>query len=344
MNIWVLQCEAAFVRATVIDVEKSAIVRDDWLPMTGDVETVLRQALAAIKTSNQSINAVGHRIAYGGDRYRGPVSIDDSVAASLASLTGPAAVCNQSSLAVMRSARTLLPDVPHIAVFDLGSLIAREVAQLTVAGTTAGATLAVPIAISARHVHLTAKTIEQLFGAGHQLTPVRPLSQPGQYAAEETVTLLGPKGSIENVRVLGPPRPADQVEISRTDEFKLGIDAPVRGSGNLAGTPGITLVGSRGRVVIEEGLICAQRHIHMTPADAARWQVNHGDMVDVAVDTEGRDLEFSDVLVRVSPQFKFEMHVDTDEANAADLSRGDEGVLVPTGKPAVLRRRVLPRA
>ncbi len=344
MNIWVLQCEAAFVRATVIDVEKSAIVRDDWLPMTGDVETVLRQALAAIKTSNQSIDAVGHRIAYGGDRYRVPVSIDDSVAASLASLTGPAAACNQSSLTVMCSARTLLPDVPHIAVFDLGSLIAREVAQLTVAGTTAGATLAVPIAISARHVHLTAKTIEQLFGAGHQLTPVRPLSQPGQYAAEETVTLLGPKGAIENVRVLGPPRSADQVEISRTDEFKLGIDAPVRGSGNLAGTPGITLVGSRGRVVIEEGLICAQRHIHMTPADAARWQVNHGDMVDVAVDTEGRDLEFSDVLVRVSPQFKFEMHVDTDEANAADLSRGDEGVLVPTGKPAILRRRVLPRA
>lgn len=199
----------------------------------------------------------------------------------------------------------------------------------------------IPIAISARHIHLTQAVVEQLFGPGHTLTPRNPLSQPGQFACEETLDLIGPKREIQRVRVLGPVRSKCQVEISRTDEFHLGLDAPVRASGDVANSPGITLRGPAGSVQLSEGVICAWRHIHMTPEDAAHYGVVDRDVVEVAVPspTSGRDLVFGDVMVRVSPKFALEMHIDTDEANAADLLAHSEGMLVPTGGVARLTKR-----
>lgn len=186
----------------------------------------------------------------------------------------------------------------------------------------------VPIAISARHVHLTEETIATLFGPVYQLTVFKELSQPGQFAAHETVTLVGPRHSIEHVRVVGPPRKADQVEITRSDEFYLGLDAPVRLSGDLQNTPGITLAGPQGKVQLTRGVICAKRHLHMTPQEALAWGVAHGDSLDIAIDSDGRDLVFRDVLVRVNDSYRLEMHIDTDEANAAGLDSGDDGVLI----------------
>ncbi|MCB9529872.1 MAG: acetate/propionate family kinase [Myxococcales bacterium] len=224
-----------------------------------------------------------------------------------------------------------------VVATDEAHAIAREVdAALTAARPGRGA---IPIAVSARHVHLTQEAVEALFGAGHQLTPRNPLSQPDQYACEETVDLVGPKGRIDHVRVLGPTRPACQVEVSRTDEFKLGVDAPVRPSGKTENSPGITLVGPAGTLALREGLICAWRHIHMHPDDAARFGVSDKDVVDVAVDTDDRDLVFGDVMVRVSPAFRLEMHIDTDEANAAGLCPGTPGALVATEGLARLTRR-----
>ena len=224
---------------------------------------------------------------------------------------------------------------------DEAHAIGRDAARIAREADVVEGVLRIPVAISARHIHLDRRSIDALFGANYELTPRSPLSQPGQYASEERLTLIGPKGEIPDVRVLGPERAETQVEIARTDEFKLGVDAPVRGSGDLASTPGITLQGPKGRITLDHGLICARRHIHMTPADAKRFGVEHGDVVEVALDTEGRDLVFGDVLVRVSPHYKLEMHVDTDEGNAAGLGRGAEGVLVHTeGAVRLLRRKV----
>lgn len=202
---------------------------------------------------------------------------------------------------------------------------------------------AIPVAISARHVHLTIETLEALFGEGHQLTAHKPLSQPGQFACEEQVTLVGPKRSIEGVRVLGPARSKNQVEISRTDEFFLGIDAPVRASGHIENTPGITLIGEGGRQVdLEKGVICALRHIHMTPEDAERFGVNNGDLLEVEVGQGGvRSLTFGDVLIRVKSTYALEMHIDTDEGNAAELKSRDHGELELTEAKASLRTRTI---
>ena len=169
---------------------------------------------------------------------------------------------------------------------------------------------------SARHVHLTEEDIEKLFGKGHKLTFKKELSQPGQYACEERVTLVGPKKPIANVIVLGPARKASQVEVSFTDARTLGVDAPVRESGDVAGTPGITLVGPAGEAVLSEGVIIAKRHIHMTPADAEKFGVSDKEIVSVKIDSE-RSTVYGDVVVRVSPSFACAMHIDTDEANAA---------------------------
>lgn len=181
----------------------------------------------------------------------------------------------------------------------------------------------VPVGVSGRHVHLSPEHVEALFGPGHQLTVMKELSQPGQFAAEESVTLVGPRGSIERVRVLGPARGATQVEISRTDGFKLGVQAPVRLSGNIAGTPGIELVGPRGSIKIDEGVIVAARHIHMTPKDAEEAGVADGDIVKVRVRGE-RALTFENVVIRVRDDFALDFHIDTDEANAAGLRTGDQ--------------------
>ncbi len=189
----------------------------------------------------------------------------------------------------------------------------------------------IPIAVSARHIHLTQETVEALFGEGYQLTEYRPLSQPGQFACQETLTLIGPKNRIEKVRILGPTRSKNQVEISRTDEFFLGIDAPVRESGHVANSPGITLLAANGnKVDLKEGVICAWRHIHMTPEDAQTFGVKDRDVVEIAIDNEERSLTFGNVLIRVSPKYKLEMHIDTDEANAAELNQGAAGTLINT--------------
>ena len=168
---------------------------------------------------------------------------------------------------------------------------------------------------SARHVHLTAEAVEILFGKGHTLTNKKDLSQPGQYACEEKVTVVGPKGSIK-ASVLGPTRPENQVELSLTDARTIGIVAPVRESGDIAGTPGCTLEGPCGSVVISEGVIAAKRHIHMTTADAAAIGVEDKQIVNVKLETP-RALIFGDVVVRVKDSFALAMHIDTDESNAA---------------------------
>jgi propanediol utilization protein len=185
----------------------------------------------------------------------------------------------------------------------------------------------IPISVSARHVHLCREHVPLLFGPGHELTRDKDLSQPGQFACAERVTLVGPRGSIADVRILGPARPEAQVEISRTDERQLGIDAPIRASGDLAGSPGIELLGPAGRLRLERGVIQAKRHIHMSPADAELYGVADKAWVMVRVGGE-RGIIFDDVLVRVHKDFALDMHVDTDEANAADVQPGATGILL----------------
>ena len=209
--------------------------------------------------------------------------------------------------------------------------IAREAAAL-LSQRSQPDSLRIPVAVSARHAHLSQATVERLFGEGYQLQVRAPLSQTGQYAAQETVTLIGPRGKLAGVRLMGPPRGHDQIEISRTDEFVLGVDAPVRISGDLNNTPGITLEGPKGTMTIPNGLITARRHIHMSPSDAERFGVQDHDTVEVRIDSQGRDLTFGDVTVRVSPDFTLEMHLDTDEANAAGIERGDKGELEERGE------------
>ena len=210
--------------------------------------------------------------------------------------------------------------------------MAMAAARLLSAQTVPTEKARVPVAISARHAHLSQATIEHLFGVGHQLTPKSALSQTGQFSAQETIRVIGPRGDIDRVRLMGPPRSHDQVEISRSDEFVLGIDAPVRISGDLANTPGATLEGPCGRVTLDSGVICARRHIHMSPADALRLGIADCDVVSVKVDSEGRDLVFSDVSVRVSPKFTLELHLHTDEANAAGLRAGDFAEIVQSAQ------------
>lgn len=170
---------------------------------------------------------------------------------------------------------------------------------------------------SARHVHLSEEHIKVLFGEGATLTHKKDLSQPGQFACEERVTVVGPKKSIPNVIILGPARPATQVEISLTDARTLGVNAPVRESGDVAGSGACKLVGPAGEVDIAEGVIAAKRHIHFTPADAEAAGVADKEIVSVKIDSDGRSLVLGDVVVRVSPKFAAAMHIDTDESNAA---------------------------
>ncbi|WP_455650316.1 phosphate propanoyltransferase [Enterocloster citroniae] len=176
----------------------------------------------------------------------------------------------------------------------------------------------IPVGISNRHVHLSREDLSDLFGAGYELTKMKDLSQPGQYACKETVTICGPKGAIEKVRILGPVRPRTQVEILSGDSFKLGIKAPARLSGDLDKTPGITIIGPKGSVQTKEGLMAAQRHIHMLPQDAARFGVHDGQNVSLEIDgIRGGILR--NTIVRVTGQSGLECHIDTEEANALGL-------------------------
>ena len=181
----------------------------------------------------------------------------------------------------------------------------------------------VPVGVSNRHVHLAQKDFELLFGSGQNLTVKKDLSQPGQFAAEETVNLIGPKRSIPNVRILGPIRPQTQVEISFTDSFTLGVTAPVRDSGNLKDTPGIIIEGPKGRIEVTEGVIVAQRHLHLHTSEAEELGLKDQDCIQAKADGI-RSVVFDQVLVRVGPKFKKDLHLDTDEANAAMLNNGDE--------------------
>ncbi|MBP1925569.1 putative phosphotransacetylase [Sedimentibacter acidaminivorans] len=175
----------------------------------------------------------------------------------------------------------------------------------------------VPVGLSNKHVHLSQKDINILFGEGHELTSIKDLGQPGQFACDEKVDLVGPKRTIKGVRVLGPARGESQVEISLSDGFTLGIpDVPVKGSGSLVGTPGIKLVGPKGEVELEQGVIEAARHIHMNPKEAAEFGVKDKDMVKVKAEGE-RGLVFENVLIRVHDSFALEFHVDVEEGNAA---------------------------
>ena len=179
---------------------------------------------------------------------------------------------------------------------------------------------------SGRHVHVTREQAQVLFG--HPLTPKRPLSQPGQFLANERVTVVGPKGQFENVAVLGPERKQAQVEISLTDGRVLGITPPVRLSGDVSGSPGATLVGNMGQVTLGSGVIVAQRHIHMTPEAAAKFHVNDKQVVSLQTYTD-RPVVFRDTVVRVSPDFATFAHLDYDEANACGFQKGDLGRIVP---------------
>ncbi len=180
----------------------------------------------------------------------------------------------------------------------------------------------IPIGVSNRHIHLTQEDVETLFGEGYELTKIKDLKQPGQYACRETLTIVGPSmRPIEGVRVLGPVRRRSQVEISRTDSFQLKVKPPVRESGDLDGSAPITIIGPRGIVTLSEGCIIANRHIHMGLADGARYGVVDGDYVTVDVAGE-KKTRFYGVQVRVSDAFVLEMHVDTDDANAAALGNG----------------------
>ena len=176
---------------------------------------------------------------------------------------------------------------------------------------------------SARHIHLSQADLETLFGAGYELTPKKDLSQPGQFACEERVTVVGPKKELPGVSILGPVRPETQVELSLTDARSIGLSAPVRESGDVAGSAGCKLVGPKGEVEIAEGVIAAKRHIHMTPEDAAEFGVKDTQVVQVKVPSSiGRTTIFDDVVVRVSPKYALAMHIDTDESNAAGVAPG----------------------
>lgn len=187
----------------------------------------------------------------------------------------------------------------------------------------------IPVGVSNRHIHLTQEHLDILFGPGYELTKLKDLSQPGQYACKEQLTLIGPSlRAIEGVRVLGPLRKKSQVEISKTDSFTLKVKAPVRESGDVAGSAPITIVGPKGIVELKEGCILANRHIHMSPSDAERFSVKDGDYVAVDTIGEGKRTTLWDVQIRVSEKFILEMHLDTDDANACGIGNGSRVKLI----------------
>lgn len=187
--------------------------------------------------------------------------------------------------------------------------------------------LFIPVEASGRHIHLSRADADSLFGEGYQFTKVKDLSQPGQYACKERVTVTGPKGSIHNVIVLGPERKQSQMEVSLTDALALGIKAPVRQSGDTKGSPGITVTNGSRSMTLAEGIIVAKRHIHMTPEDAQKFNVEDGEIVKVKV-SGSRPVIFEDTVVRVSKDFRTYMHIDYDEANACGYNKDSWGIIV----------------
>ena len=210
----------------------------------------------------------------------------------------------------------------------IATLVKKVISEINEGSPIEKANNAVPIGVSNRHIHLSHADVETLFGTGYTLTPIKELSQPGQYACRETLTIIGPSlRPIENVRVLGPERKQSQVEISCTDSYTLKVKPPVRESGNIAGSAPITIVGPRGVVTLKEGCIIANRHIHMSPADGERFALSDGDTVTVEA-TGTRRTRFYDVQIRVHKDFRLEMHIDTDDANAVGLGNGATVMIV----------------
>lgn len=181
---------------------------------------------------------------------------------------------------------------------------------------------------SARHVHVTTEVLETLFGVGYELTKKKDLSQPGQFASEERVQVIGPKGSFSAVSILGPVRPKTQVELSASDARSIGVPAPCRESGDLDGSGACKLIGPKGEVEISEGVIVAKRHVHATPADAEKYSIKDKQIVSVKINSDGRSLVFGDVVVRVSTKYALAMHIDTDESNAAFAKPGMMGEII----------------
>lgn len=212
------------------------------------------------------------------------------------------------------------------------SVLARAIAETILRCQKPGGdveVMRVPVGVSVQHVHLSQEDVENLFGQGYRLTPIREL-QPGYYAAKECVTLAGKRGVLQNVRILGPPRCKTQVEISRSSAYVLGLDPPVRDSGDLEGTPGIVIIGPKAAINLEKGVILARRHIHMPTAIAVEWGLKDGDLVRVRTEGE-RKVIFDKVRIHVRPGYRLELHVDTDEANAAGLLNDDYVRLIPAG-------------
>ena len=207
-----------------------------------------------------------------------------------------------------------------------------ELAALLLEAITEGGYLkkdanSIPVGISNRHIHLSQADLKTLFGAEYQLTKTKDLSQPMQYACKETLIIAGPKGAIEKVRILGPVRSESQVEILQADCFKLGITAPVRLSGDLQGTPGITLIGPKGSILLSKGLVIAQRHIHMTLEDAKSFGVTDGDQITIQIDGL-RGGTYSNVVIRANNTSALEFHIDTEEANAMHLASTSKIIIV----------------
>ena len=185
----------------------------------------------------------------------------------------------------------------------------------------------VPIALSNRHIHISREDLDALFGKGYELTNIKDLSQPGQYACDERVDIVGPRSTIKGVRILGPIRSNTQIEVSKFDARALGIDGVVRASGDIANTPGCTIVGPKGQIDLKEGIIVAARHIHMHTSDAPEFGLKDGDVVKVRAGKE-RAVVFENVVVRVHPDFALDMHIDIEEGNAAGISNGDMGEII----------------
>lgn len=186
----------------------------------------------------------------------------------------------------------------------------------------------IKVEVSARHIHLSKEHLEILFGKGYELTPKKALSQPGQFACEERVTVVGSKKELAGVSVLGPVRSATQVELSLTDARSIGVVAPVRESGDVKGSGSCKLIGPCGEVELTEGVMAAKRHLHLTPEDAENFGLKDSQVVSVKITTEGRSLIFGDVVARVSPKYAAAMHIDTDESNAAGVAGAVEGVIL----------------
>jgi putative phosphotransacetylase len=218
--------------------------------------------------------------------------------------------------------------IEHADIANISDEVARRV-KARLAPPDLENRIIVPVGISARHIHLTREVLEALVGRGRDLTVYRELSQPGEFAANETVTIVGPRGTaIEKVRLLGPVRNFTQIELARSDGLRLGLDLPVRRSGDVGGSPGLTVIGPRGTVVLKEGAIRATRHIHMNEQDAVRFGISDGQIVRARTSGE-RAVVFENVLVRVSPSFVLDFHIDTDDANAAGLETGCFAEVMP---------------